>query len=128
MVHSTVLDTPVAPVNVPEEVAPVIPETGSRPHSAIMETLLAHEKQPVAQPPKDSSDSEDGQAMPEPVRDVAQSDEEEDEEEEEETQVMVEGKPVPLQDVTEEMVARMTSTEKEDYIRLRQELYSMMYD
>ncbi|KAH7937996.1 hypothetical protein HPB49_019099 [Dermacentor silvarum] len=43
-------------------------------------------------------------------------------------QVMVEGKPVPLQDVTEEMVARMTSTEKEDYIRLRQELYSMMYD
>lgn len=61
MVHSTVLDTPVAPVNVPEEVAPVIPETGSRPHSAIMETLLAHEKQPVAQPPKDSSDSEDGQ-------------------------------------------------------------------
>lgn len=67
-------------------------------------------------------------AMPEPVRDVAQSDEEDDEEEEEETQVMVEGKPVPLQDVTEEMVARMTSTEKEDYIRLRQELYSMMYD
>uniref|UniRef100_L7M8Y0 General transcription factor IIE subunit 1 n=1 Tax=Rhipicephalus pulchellus TaxID=72859 RepID=L7M8Y0_RHIPC len=128
MVNSTVLETPVAPVNVPEEVAPVIPETGSRPHSAIMETLLAHEKQPVAQPPKDSSDSEDGQAMPEPVRDVAQSDEEDDEEEEEETQVMVEGKPVPLQDVTEEMVARMTSAEKEDYIRLRQELYSMMYD
>lgn len=55
--------------------------------------------------------------------------EDEDEEEEEEaTQVMVEGKPVPLQDVTEEMVARMSSTEKDDYIRLRQELYSMMYE
>ncbi|KAL3204460.1 hypothetical protein MRX96_011471 [Rhipicephalus microplus] len=65
---------------------------------------------------------------PSQCRDVAQSGEEDDEEEEEETHVMVEGKPVPLQDVTEEMVARMTSAEKEDYIRLRQELYSMMYD
>uniref|UniRef100_A0A1E1XBY6 General transcription factor IIE subunit 1 n=1 Tax=Amblyomma aureolatum TaxID=187763 RepID=A0A1E1XBY6_9ACAR len=127
LARSTVLDTAAAPA-VSEEVAPVIPETGSRPHSAIMETLLAHEKQPVAQPPKDSSDSEDGQGAPEPVRDVTQSDEEDDDDEEEETQVMVEGKPVPLQDVTEEMVARMTSTEKEDYIRLRQELYSMMYE
>lgn len=76
-----------------------------------------------------------GGVVPEPVmRDsttAVQSegeDEDEEEEEEEETQVMVEGKPVPLQDVTEEMVARMSSTEKEDYIRLRQELYSMMYE
>lgn len=137
LARSTVLDTAATPVGVPEEVAPVVPEAGSRPHSAIMETLLAHEKQPVAQPPKDSSDSEDGLGgvVPEPVmRDsttAVQSegeDEDEEEEEEEETQVMVEGKPVPLQDVTEEMVARMSSTEKEDYIRLRQELYSMMYE
>lgn len=54
--------------------------------------------------------------------------EEEEEEEEEETMVMVEGRPVTLQDVTEDMVARMTSAEKDDYIRLRQELYSMMYE
>lgn len=64
--------------------------------------------------------------MPEQAQD-AQS-EEDDDEEEEETQVMVEGVPVALQHVTEEMVSRMTPAEKEDYIRLRQELYSMMYD
>uniref|UniRef100_A0A131XW56 General transcription factor IIE subunit 1 n=1 Tax=Ixodes ricinus TaxID=34613 RepID=A0A131XW56_IXORI len=128
LARSTVLDTAAAtPTAVREEAAPVLAEQGAKPHSAIMEALLAHEKQEAAQPPRDSSDSEDGHAMPEQTQD-AQSEEEDDDEEEEETQVMVEGVPVALQHVTEEMVSRMTPAEKEDYIRLRQELYSMMYD
>ncbi|CAN7989299.1 unnamed protein product [Ixodes hexagonus] len=132
LARSTVLDTAATtPTAAREEVAPAVAEQGAKPHSAIMEALLAHEKQEAAQPPRDSSDSEDGHALPqaEQTQDAAQSEEEEDEEEEEEeTQVMVEGVPVALQHVTEEMVSRMTPSEKDDYIRLRQELYSMMYD
>lgn len=37
-------------------------------------------------------------------------------------------KRVPFQDVTDEMVARMTPSEKEEYIRIGQELYENIYE
>ncbi|XP_062584102.1 general transcription factor IIE subunit 1-like [Saccostrea cucullata] len=53
---------------------------------------------------------------------------EEMESEEEDTMVTVAGRKVPLHEVTDEMVAKMTPEEKEDYIRLGQELYQNMYE
>lgn len=53
---------------------------------------------------------------------------EEMESEEEETMVSVAGKMVPLNEVTDEMVAKMSHEEKEEYIRLGQELYQNMYE
>lgn len=53
---------------------------------------------------------------------------EEMESEEEETMVSVAGKMVPLNEVTDEMVSKMSPEEKEDYIRLGQELYQNMYE
>lgn len=50
------------------------------------------------------------------------------ESEEEETMVSVAGKMVPLNEVTDEMVSKMSPEEKEDYIRLGQELYQNMYE
>lgn len=53
---------------------------------------------------------------------------EEMESEEEETMVSVAGKMVPLNEVTDEMVSKMSLEEKEEYIRLGQELYQNMYE
>lgn len=53
---------------------------------------------------------------------------EETESEEEETMVSVAGKMVPLNEVTDEMVSKMSPEEKEEYIRLGQELYQNMYE
>lgn len=53
---------------------------------------------------------------------------EEMESEEEETMVSVAGKMVPLNEVTDEMVSKMFPEEKEEYIRLGQELYQNMYE
>ena len=53
---------------------------------------------------------------------------EEMESEEEDTLVSVGGRMVPLHEVTDEMVARMSPEEKEAYIRLGQELYQNMYE
>ena len=51
-------------------------------------------------------------------------------EEDEEMVVMVSigDKRVPLDQVTEDMVALMTSAEKAEYIRLGQEVYEQFYD
>ncbi|XP_062573233.1 general transcription factor IIE subunit 1-like [Saccostrea cucullata] len=53
---------------------------------------------------------------------------EEMESEEEDTTVTVAGRKVPLHEVTDEMVAKMTPEEKKDYIRLGEELYQNMYE
>lgn len=53
---------------------------------------------------------------------------EEMESEEEETMVSVAGKMVQLNEVTDEMVSKMSPEEKEEYIRLGQELYQNMYE
>lgn len=42
--------------------------------------------------------------------------------------VSVNGQPVPYNEVTSEMVAKMSAEEKEDYIRLGQEMYEDMYE
>lgn len=41
--------------------------------------------------------------------------------------VTVGGEHVPYDEVTEEMVGRMTSAEKEEYIRLGQQMYEDMF-
>lgn len=45
-----------------------------------------------------------------------------------EVSVMVAGKPVPLDEVNDEVIAHMTPQEKEAYIQIYQETYSHMYD
>lgn len=42
--------------------------------------------------------------------------------------VFVAGKPIPLDDVNDEIIAQMTPQEKETYIQVYQEAYSHMYD
>lgn len=42
--------------------------------------------------------------------------------------VSISGTKVSIHDVTDEMVARMTPVEKEEYIRLGQEMYNDMYE
>ncbi|XP_072018815.1 general transcription factor IIE subunit 1-like [Amphiura filiformis] len=110
----------------------------------IMRALLAHESktgavQPVI-PDDNKSDESDASAsedefpststMPVTNDSTMQMDsgDEDDEEEEEEVMVMVGGKLVPFQDVTDEQVAQMSHAEKEEYIKLGQEAYSAMYD
>ena len=42
--------------------------------------------------------------------------------------VSIGGARVPIQEVTDEMVAKMTPQEKEEYIRIGQEMYQDMYE
>ena len=44
------------------------------------------------------------------------------------TMVTVQGQQVPYGDVTPDMVQRMTAAEKDEYIRIGQEMYQDMYD
>ena len=53
---------------------------------------------------------------------------ESEEEEEEVVMATVGGAKVPLNDVTEDMVARMSLDERAEYIRLGQEMYSNIYE
>ena len=53
---------------------------------------------------------------------------ESEEEEEEVVMATVGGAKVPLNDVTEEMVERMSLDERAEYIRLGQEMYQNMYE
>ena len=53
---------------------------------------------------------------------------ESEEEEEEVVMATVGGVKVPLNDVTEDMVSRMSLEEKAEYIRLGQEMYQSMYE
>ncbi|XP_053397649.1 general transcription factor IIE subunit 1-like [Mercenaria mercenaria] len=74
----------------------------------------------------DSSDSDAETAQPTGMS--AEVAEDESEAEEEVVMVTVAGTKVPLSDVTDEMVARMSLEEKADYIRLGQEMYQDMYE
>lgn len=42
--------------------------------------------------------------------------------------VMVNGKPVPITSIDDDIIAQMTPSEKETYIQIYQEYYSHMYD
>lgn len=59
--------------------------------------------------------------------DVVMSDDDEDEDEMSPT-VLVNGKPVNLMSVNDEVIAQMTAAEKEAYIHAYQEYYSHMYE
>ena len=51
-----------------------------------------------------------------------------DDEDDGETMVTMGGRQIPYHDVTPEMVEQMTAFEKEEYIRVGQEMYQQMYD
>lgn len=102
----------------------------------IMRTLLVHEKKSVAATPAasalagsdkgSSSDSDEEMAKPSTSSMVEEMDS--GDEEEEVTMVSIGDMRVPLHEVTDDMVANMTAEEKENYIRLGQELYSHLYE
>ncbi|XP_041462380.1 general transcription factor IIE subunit 1-like [Lytechinus variegatus] len=54
--------------------------------------------------------------------------EEEEEEEDEDMMVMVQGRQVPLDEVTPEMISEMDQEEKDEYIRLAQQAHADMYE
>ncbi|XP_034824186.1 general transcription factor IIE subunit 1 isoform X2 [Maniola hyperantus] len=107
----------------------------------IMSVLLAHEKQNTgntaanalkgAEP--ESSDSSDNESKdPYKLKDelaaVAEMESEESESEDNAPTVLVNGKPVSLTSVDDDVIARMSPSEKETYIQVYQEYYSHMYD
>ncbi|XP_029658410.1 general transcription factor IIE subunit 1 [Octopus sinensis] len=105
----------------------------------IMRTLLVHEKKSVASaaamaifPSSDhgsSSDSDEETVQPSTsVTGVEEMDSGEEEEEEEVPMVCIGDMRVPLHEVTDNMVTQMTAEEKENYIRLGQELYQHLYE
>lgn len=75
----------------------------------------------------DSSDSDMETSQPS-AQSIDGVGENESDEEEEVVMVTVAGSKVPLSDVTDEMVARMSLEEKAEYIRLGQEMYQDMYE
>ncbi|XP_033635812.1 general transcription factor IIE subunit 1-like [Asterias rubens] len=109
----------------------------------IIRALLAHERKsgtqqavipgdPNSDAESDASASDDefiGASTSTPITHTVEMDSgDEDDEEEEEVMVMVGGRPVPFQDVTDELVSRMSPAEKEAYIKKGQEAYAAMYD
>ncbi|XP_064473309.1 general transcription factor IIE subunit 1-like [Ornithodoros turicata] len=131
LAKSTVLQQE-APVTMKEELPSVDTKTSTEPHSDILEALLAHEKREAPKVPGESSDSEESvvEATPEAAAPdgVTEGIMESGDSDDEGSWVQVAGRKVAVHEVTEELVAQMTPAEKEDYIRLRQELYSMMYE
>ncbi|XP_023948460.1 general transcription factor IIE subunit 1 [Bicyclus anynana] len=114
---------------------------GKEKNDDIMSVLLAHEKQNTgnnaasalkgAEP--DSSDSSDNESKdPYKLKDelaaVAEMESEDSEVEDNAPTVLVNGKPVALTSVDDDVIALMSPTEKETYIQVYQEYYSHMYD
>nr|KAG5692637.1 hypothetical protein BaRGS_003527 [Batillaria attramentaria] len=107
-------------------------EERNSPHSEdIMQTLLVHEPKAGSSrlPDQESSDESDEDVslmVPGAGGDVEEM--ESDEEEDAVPTVTIGGKRVPFHDVSDDMVSQMTPTEKEEYIRVGQELYENMYE
>ncbi|CAK1604124.1 unnamed protein product [Parnassius mnemosyne] len=115
---------------------------GKEKNDDIMSVLLAHEKQNtqgnnVSNALKgidpDSSDSSDNESKdPYKLKDelaaVAEMESEDSESDDNAPTVMVNGKPVPLTSVDDDVIAKMSPSEKETYIQIYQEYYSHMYD
>ncbi|XP_041976665.1 general transcription factor IIE subunit 1 [Aricia agestis] len=115
--------------------------TGKDKNDDIMSVLLAHEKQNPGNNTaaalkgieKDSSDSSDDESKdPYKLKDemaaVAEMESEDSESDDNAPTVLVNGKPVPITSVDDDVIARMTPAEKETYIQVYQEYYSHMYD
>jgi len=102
----------------------------------IMMALLTHEKKgggAVSMPviPGVGTDSDTSESEEEAVaaRAIETVGEMEDEDEEEEVAIVAIGDlRVPLNEVTPDLIAKMTPMEKEAFIQLSQEMYSTMYD
>ncbi|XP_045446212.1 general transcription factor IIE subunit 1 [Melitaea cinxia] len=114
---------------------------GKEKNDDIMSVLLAHEKQNTGHnvtntskgAEQDSSDSSDNESKdPYRLRDelaaVAEMESDDSESDDNAPTVMVNGKPVPLTSIDDDVIARMTPSEKETYIQVYQEYYSHMYD
>lgn len=142
MVESTVAPemkeeiVPLPPVlSIPETSLPstVVPSR----QEDIMEVLLAHEKKgglsaPII-PGAHSEDSNTSESEMEATAAIAlpgmaDVEEMDDEDDEEVSMVTVADRSYPLHEVTEELVAQMTPSEKEVYIKLMQEVYSNIYE
>ncbi|CAG9560379.1 unnamed protein product [Danaus chrysippus] len=107
----------------------------------IMSVLLAHEKQntgnvaanAIKGADPESSDSSDNESkdpykLKDEIAAVAEMDSEDSESDDNAPTVLVNGKPVALTSIDDDVIARMTPTEKETYIQVYQEYYSHMYD
>ncbi|XP_050394631.1 general transcription factor IIE subunit 1 [Patella vulgata] len=99
----------------------------------IMQTLLVHEPKastagglPSARG-EDSSSSDSDEDKPTTSAGVVEE-MESDDDDEAVAMVIIGDKKVPLHEVTDSMVAQMTPAEKEEYIRLSQEMYEDMYE
>ncbi|XP_033741256.1 general transcription factor IIE subunit 1-like [Pecten maximus] len=144
MVKSTVQTTPSSDViDLPDRMdiaGPSGVEPPKHPNTNEIETLLIiHEKKRRGPPlpgasgiqgpdsNSSSSDSEDERTnKPKPA--AASVEEMESDEEESIPMVNVDGEPVPYHEVTDDMVAKMSAVEKEEYIRIGQEMYQDMYE
>lgn len=97
----------------------------------IMRTLLSHETKSTSASRNDSGDS-DSEAFQKPSFSQQVVDEymNESDDDKQATNWMVEigGSRIPFQDISEEMLQTMTPAEKEEYIRIGQEMYQDMYD
>ncbi|XP_071954900.1 general transcription factor IIE subunit 1-like [Antedon mediterranea] len=122
--------------------------TRSHRSEEIMKTLLAHEKKrsgalATAFPTDNGSDNESDKSASEDelTADAAfgiktektdsqtvEMISDEEEEDDEEMMVMVNGKPMPFQDVTDDILHQMTPSEKENYIELGRRAYEAMYE
>ncbi|XP_072940471.1 general transcription factor IIE subunit 1 [Epargyreus clarus] len=114
---------------------------GKEKNDDIMSVLLAHEKQNTGNTAanavkgieQDSSDSSDNEE-PDPYKflnaapTVAEMESEDSESDDNAPTVLVNGKPVPLTSIDDDVIAQMTPSEKETYIQVYQEYYSHMYD
>ncbi|XP_070190662.1 general transcription factor IIE subunit 1-like isoform X2 [Littorina saxatilis] len=97
----------------------------------IMQTLLVHEPKAGSSrlPDQESSDESDREV--ESVSGVAGGDVEEmesDDDEDAAPTITIGDRRLPYHDVTEDMVATMTPAEKEEYIRIGQEMYENYYE
>ncbi|CAC5386589.1 TFIIE1 [Mytilus coruscus] len=95
-----------------------------------IETLLIiHEKKSDAVPgiPADDYSSSDSEDEKKPTTSAA-VEEMEDDDDEEGPMVSIGGAKVSIHDVTDDMVAKMTPHEKEEYIRLGQEMYQDIHE
>lgn len=120
-----------------ERAGPSQVEPTSRTNVNEIETLLfIHEKKggpaaptiPGAGSDDSSSDSEDDEASKKPSFATNAVEEMESDDDEEAVMVTIGHTKVLLHEVTDDMVAKMTPSEKADYIRLSQEMYQHMYE
>lgn len=119
-----------------ENNSPYIGNTSSQSHD-IMEALLVHEKkggisQPIipgqASEESDTSESEDEFKTVMETAKPAEIHAESESEEEEVPMVTIGNEKVPLAEITDKHIARMTPEEKSCYIQLSKEVYATMFE